>query len=39
MTVWSHYFWPTGHFTKKWQIARHLQWNDISNNRFHSILN
>jgi len=24
-TAWSNYFWPTGYFTKLWQLAGHFQ--------------
>ena len=27
--AWSNYDWPTGHFTKSWQLARHFQQNDV----------
>jgi len=25
ISAWSNYFWPTGHFTKSWQLAGHFQ--------------
>jgi len=33
-TVWSNYFWPTGHFTKTWKLADHFQQIDAQNKRF-----
>jgi len=26
-SAWSNYIWPTGHFTKMWQLAGHF-WSD-----------